>query len=143
MFDHPPPANRFGKTTYDVLYVAVAALGSSQAFQFALQQYVTTELWRMCIANDPLTGMLVSFSSIAVISGLIFGLIVGAATGARALRLAGWAALVVCILHFAAAIAAGGAGWALNNPVLVAPFFIGLGLILGALLGRRVWSANP
>jgi hypothetical protein len=137
----PTPATRFGRFGYDFLYVAVASVGAIQLFQIVLEQHAIARFWETWVVKYPLAGMLVPLAAIALACGIIFGLAVGAIAGKRALRLAGWAAFVVCALHLLSAAVAGGILWALTNFMLVVPLFTGLGLLLGALLGRKLRRA--
>src|SRR5882672_3902603 len=132
------PASQLG---WDVLYVATASIGSSLLFSVVLEQYAEIGVWEWCVANSPLAGMIVFTAASALVCGIAFGFALGVIAGNRAVRLAAWTGLIVCVLHSLNAALVGGVQWALTNIMLGAPVFTAVGLLLGAVLGRKLRRA--
>ena len=71
-------------------------------------------------------------------------LVVGALaalTPRTSLRSVTWAAVATCVLGFGAAVVAGGVAWAVTTSTVLAGPLLASGLVLGALLVRRVRHA--
>jgi len=98
-------------------------------------------VWEWCVANSPLAGMIVFTAASALVCGIAFGFALGVIAGNRAVRLAAWTGLIVCVLHSLNAALVGGVQWALTNIMLGAPVFTAVGLLLGAVLGRKLRRA--
>jgi hypothetical protein len=123
------------------LYIAVACVGALQLFTLILEQYAMARFWEHWVVKHPIAATYIPFCIIALASGALVGSAVGILAKARALTIATWAGLSVCVLSLVAAAAAGGIDWALANVALIAPPLIAAGLVLGALLGRRLRHA--
>jgi hypothetical protein len=123
------------------VFAVLACVGAIQLFDLLLKQYVVTEFMERCIAVYPIAGTYVPFVGIAVVSGIVVGLVVGALGGTKAVTIAAWAAFGVCALHFLTASLVGGVQWAVTNPAILAAPSIAAGLLLGALLGRKIRHA--
>ena len=132
------PTSRASSLAYTFLYVALAGIGAIQLFHFVLDQYAIAGFWQAWVAEYPIAGTYVPFAAIAFACGIIVGLVVGALAGVRANAIAAWAGLGACVLSFLAATVVGGVQWALSNPALIGPLCIAVGLLLGALLGRKI-----
>jgi hypothetical protein len=135
------PASQASKTALLFLYVSLAGVGSIQLFVLFLEQYAVARFWEHWVVKYPIAGTYVPFCIIALASGALVGSVVGILTRARALVIAAWAGLGVCLLSFLTAAVAGGVDWAMANVALIAPPLIAAGLVLGALLGRKLRHA--
>ena len=123
------------------LYVALACVGAIQLFVLVLEQYTIARFWEHWVVEYPIAGTYIPFCVIALVSGVLIGSLVGLLARARALVVAAWAGLSVCVLSFLAAAVAGGIDWAVANVTLIAPPIIAAGLVFGALLGRKLRHA--
>ena len=130
--------SNFGGRALRVLYIAAACVGALALYQFALAQYTMAQFGDWWIAEYPFLGTYGPLFAIALASGAIVGVVLGVLARSRALPLAAWAGLCVCVLSIAAAAVGGGLAWALANPALVTAPLIAAGLLLGALAGRKL-----
>jgi hypothetical protein len=120
------PAPRASQAALNFLYVALACVGAIQLFVLILEQYTIARFWEHWVVKYPIAATYIPFCIMAK---------------ARALAVAAWAGLSVCVISFVAAAAAGGIDWAVANVALIAPPLIAAGLVLGALLGRKLRHA--
>jgi hypothetical protein len=135
------PAPRVSQTALNFLYVALACVGAIQLFVLILEQYAIARFWERWVVKYPIAATYIPFCIIALVSGVLVGSAIGMLAKAKALAVAAWAGLSVCVLSFVAAAAASGIDWTVANVALIAPPLIAAGLVLGALLGRRLRHA--
>jgi hypothetical protein len=135
------PAFQANKTALLVLYVSLACVGAIQLFVLILEQYAIARFWEHWVVQYPIAGTYIPFCIIALASGALVGSAVGILARERALVIAAWAGLSVCLLSFLAVAVAGGIDWAMANVALIAPSVIAAGLVLGALFGRKLRHA--
>lgn len=135
------PASRASQAALKFLYVALACVGAIQLFVLILEQYTIARFWERWVVEYPIAATYIPLCVIALASGVLVGSVVGVLAKSRALALAVWAGLSVCILFFLAATVAGGIAWAMANVTLIASPIIAVGLVLGAMLGRKLRHA--
>jgi len=137
----PISTPRYARLAYSAVFAVLACVGAIQLFDLVLKQYVVTEFMERCITLYPVAGTYVPFVGIGVASGAFVGLVVGALAGTAAAPIAASAGLGACVLHFLTASLVGGVWWAVTNPALLVAPSIATGLLLGALLGRKIRHA--
>jgi len=121
----------------DVLLVAAVSIGAIKLFELGLREFAATAFWKDWAAGHAFAGRLVPALAIAAACGCFAGLVLGGFAGARALRLGGFAAAVVVALDFGGTLVSDGPRGLLTGFAL-APVCIGLGLLAGAALGRKL-----
>lgn len=122
----------------DVLLIAASCVGALELFYFAFGQLVASRIGEPWTTAYPFGGVIGPFAAIAFSSGFVVGALVGAFVPVRGLRVAVWAAVVACLLSFGSAIVAGGLTWVAREPTVLLGPLLGVGLVCGALLLRKV-----
>jgi hypothetical protein len=133
----PPYPN----TTRDVLLVVAACFGALELFQWLFAQWAMLRIWESWIPSYPVLGTYGPFFAIAILTGVVVGACVAALARARSKRNLAWSAALACILSLAAAAVAGGFAWAVSEPTVLLGPSIGVGLVVGRVVVRKVAHA--
>jgi hypothetical protein len=135
------PSLNWRVTLRDLPFIAIGCAGAIVLFQWALGEWATLQLWASWIAAYPLVGAVGPVGAIALLSGLVVGVVVGFFARERSLRVGLWSAFATCILAVGAAVVAGGVNWAAAQwTTLVGPL-LAVGLIVGTLVVGRLKRA--
>ena len=135
------PVPKFNALALKVLCITLACVGALVLYQVVLAQYTMTRFGEKWIVENPLLGTYVPLFAMALASGAVVGMLVGILGGTKALAISAWAGLCACVVMFVAAAAAGGIAWAITSIVLITTPLIAVGLVLGALAGRKLRHA--
>ena len=111
---------------FDVLLVAAVSIGAIKLFELGLREFAATAFWKDWAAGHAFAGRLVPALAIAAACGCFAGLVLG-----------GFSAAVVVALDFGGTLVSDGPRGLLTGFAL-APVCIGLGLLAGAALGRKL-----
>ena len=130
-----------GRIARDVLLAAAACVGALELFYWALEQWAALRIWEPWVIEYPVLGFVGPFGVIALACGVVVGLIVGAFVRLNSLLVAAWAGALAWILSFGAALVVGGISFVVGNYAVIAAPLLAVGLLAGALLGRRVRHA--
>ena len=133
----PPYPN----TARDVLLVAATCVGAFELFQWLFAQWAMLRIWESWIPRYPVLGTYGPFVTIAILTGILVGACVAALARAKSKLNLVWSAAFVCILSFGAAVVAGGVSWAVSEPTVLLGPSIGLGLVVGGVVVRKVAHA--
>ena len=137
----PSAPNRYASFMREVVVAVFVASGGHLLSSLSFRLFATSSLADAFVAMDSPAVFLTSFATIAVASGIISGLVLSIFEREHSVRIAIWAGLLTCALHFAIATNVGGPAWALSNYALLAAPCLAIGLVLGALLGSGVRHA--
>ena len=133
----PPYPN----TARDVLLVAAACIGAFELFQLLFAQWAMLRIWESWIPRYPILGTYGPFFTIAVLTGVVVGACAAALARAKSKRNLAWSAAFACVLSFGAAVVAGDVAWAVSEATVVLGPSIGLGLVVGGVIVRKVAHA--
>ena len=133
--------SKFRGRVFSVLYVTAGCVGALVLYQFAVGQYTMTQLGDRWIAEYPLLGIFGPLFAIALASGMFVGVALGVLAGSRSLPVAAWAGLFACVSMITAAAVAGSLKDALTSITLITAPLIAAGLLLGAIVGRKLRHA--
>ena len=125
-------------STYVPPYPVVGAL---ELFQWLFAQWAMLRIWESWVPRYPVLGIYAPFFAIAVLAGVVVGACVAAFAHSKSKRNLAWAAALACILSFGAAAVAGGVAWAVSEPTVLLGPSIGLGLVIGGVVVRKVAHA--
>jgi len=78
-------------------------------------------------------------ATLAVASGTLVGVIVGASLRDHAMRIALWAGLLGYVMQLAIALLVGGVEFASQNYALLCAPCLAIGLVFGVLFSRQLW----
>jgi len=137
----PPKLTRFRNFTREALFAVYAACGAYLLSSGSFGLFARTSLSESFVSMESMAGFLAPFATIALASGFLSGLVLSIFERKHSVRIALWAGLLMCALQLAIAIAVGGLVWAASNYALLGAPCLAVGLLLGALLGRRIWHA--
>jgi len=137
----PTQHNRYATVARDVLFAVFAAFGAYFLSSLSFRLFASSSVSDSFVAMDGMAGFLAPFATIAVLSGFLSGLALGAFERKHSVRIALWAGLLMCALQLAIAVAVGGLAWAASNYALLGAPCLAVGLLLGALLGCKIWHA--
>jgi hypothetical protein len=138
----PNPTHHRGSVSLarDVLAVAgtcVVAFGMFSAL-FGVWAAVVSDSF---VAVSPFWASNGAFAVVAVLSGLLVGVAVALVLPHRSRFVLGWSAGLLCALSLAAAVLAGGLGWAVREFTTALGPLLAFGFSLAALLARRTRHA--
>jgi len=137
----PSPPNRIGSVARETLFAVFAACGAYLLSSFSFRLFASSPVSDSFVAMDSMAGFLVPFATMALASGFLSGLVLSISERNHSVRIALGAGLLMCALQLAIAIFVGGLEWALANHALLGAPCLAVGLLLGALLGRKFWHA--
>jgi len=131
----------FAARVLSVVYVVAGCVGALVFYQFAVVQYTLAQFGDRWIAQYPFLVVFGPLFAIALASGILVGVALGLLAGSRALPIAAWAGLCVCVSMVTAAAVAGSLKDALTSITLITAPLIAAGLFLGAFIGRKLGHA--
>jgi hypothetical protein len=137
----PTSPNRYASVTREALFAVFAAFGAYFLSSLSFRLLASSSASDSFVAMDSLAGVLAPFATIALASGFLSGLVLSVAERKHSVRISLWAGLTICALQLVIAVAVGGLAWAASNYALLGAPCLAVGLLLGALLGRKIWHA--
>jgi hypothetical protein len=137
----PTKRDRYATVTREVLIAVFAACGAYFLSDFSFRLFASSSVSDSFGEMDTMAGFLDPFATIALVSGLLSGLVLSVSERKHPVRIALWAGLLMCVLQLVIAVAVGGLAWAASNYALLGAPCLAVGLLLGALLGRKIWHA--
>jgi len=137
----PTNHNRYATVTREVLIAVFAACGAYFLSDFSFQMFASSSVSDSFGEMDSMVGFLAPFTTFALVSGLVSGLVLSVFERKHPVRIALWAGLLMCVLQLAIAVVVGGLAWAASNYALLGAPCLAVGLLLGAVLGRKIWHA--
>jgi hypothetical protein len=137
----PPNHNRYATVTRDVSIAVIAACAAYFLSDFSFHLFAASSASDSFSEMDSMAGFLAPFATIALISGLLSGLFLSVFERTHPVRIALWAGLLMCVLQLAIAVTVGGLVWAASNYALLGAPCLAVGLLLGAVLGHKIWHA--
>jgi len=137
----PTKRNRYATVTREVLIAVFAACGAYFLSDLSFRLFATSSVTDSFDEMDTMAGFLAPFATVALVSGFLFGLVLSVSERKHPVQIALWAGLLMCVLQLVTAVAVSGLAWAASNYALLGAPCLAVGLLLGALLGRKIWHA--
>ena len=131
----------YPNTARDVLLTVAGCTGAVVLFPWVLAQWTMLRFWESWIPRYPVLGTYGPFFVIAILTGVVVGACVAALARAQSRRNLAWAAALACVLSFGGAVVAGGVMWAVSEPTVFIGPSLGVGLMVGGVLVRKVSHA--
>jgi len=137
----PTKRNRYATVTREVLIAVFAACGAYFLSDLSFRLFATSSVTDSFDEMDTMAGFLAPFATVALVSGFLSGLVLSVSERKHPVQIALWAGLLMCVLQLVTAVAVGGLAWAASNYALLGAPCLAVGLLLGAMLGRKIWHA--
>ena len=137
----PSQPNRYRRFTHEAVFAVFAACGAYVLSSWSFGLFASSPVSEPFVGMDGMAAFMFPFAAIAVASGFLAGLIVSVSVREHSVRVALWAGLLGCAIQLVIAVAVGGLAWAAHNYALLGAPCLAVGLLLGALLGRKIRHA--